>query len=93
MSAKTKVAIGPERTGEGTTTMVRWVPLSAVAEYLGVSRQKVRQLVQEGDLPEPSYQLGRRMPRWDIQEVEAAVKQVARWYWMVEGRSPGAWQR
>lgn len=83
-----RVRVSPQRVADGTTTLVRWVPLSTVAEFLGVKPGRVRKLVAEGDLPEPSYQLGARMPRWDLQAVEEAVKQAARWYWMVDYR-PG----
>ena len=43
----------------------RWLRPEDCARYLGKPVGALRQLVREGRIPAPSYQLGPRQPRWD----------------------------
>lgn len=48
----------------------RWLSPAAAAAHLGVSRSTLRGLVAAGQLPPPSYRLGRRLPRYDRESLD-----------------------
>jgi hypothetical protein len=43
----------------------RWLDCEEVARYLSVRVDRVAALVRAGRIPEPTYHLGPRSPRWD----------------------------
>jgi hypothetical protein len=43
----------------------RWLDTEATAKYLSVRPDALQRLVRQGRIPEPSYGLGPRRPRWD----------------------------
>lgn len=50
----------------------RWLNAEATARYLSVRVDALPRLVKAGRIPAPSYQLGKRMPRWDRLQLDAA---------------------
>lgn len=50
----------------------RYLSATALAQYLDMSRNMVDALVRSGKLPKPVY-LTTRMPRWDREQVDAAL--------------------
>lgn len=50
----------------------RWLDTRATAEYISVNPSALPRLVREGRIPKPSYQLGPRSPRWDVETLDAA---------------------
>lgn len=50
----------------------RWLDREALAEYISVRVDAVTRLQRAGRLPQPSYHLGPRQPRWDRARVDAA---------------------
>jgi hypothetical protein len=53
-------------------TEPRWLDLDSAARRINVRPDRMRRLVKAGVLPEPSYALGKRMPRWDRDLLDAA---------------------
>lgn len=49
----------------------RWLDREAVARYISVRVDEVSRLVRRGLLPEPSYHLGPKSPRWDRLTLDA----------------------
>ena len=52
----------------------RWLNSEQAAQYLTVKRAAFSRAVRNGSLPEPSLALGPRMPRWDISDLDQAMK-------------------
>jgi excisionase family DNA binding protein len=52
----------------------RWATLQATADYLGVTKRTVRQMVDDGRLN--AYRNGSRLVRLDLDEVDAAMTPV-----------------
>jgi len=55
-----------------------YVPVLIVMLLLGVSRTTVWRLRKSGALPEPK-KIGRRITRWNVGELRAALKSDALW--------------
>jgi predicted DNA-binding transcriptional regulator AlpA len=51
----------------------RWLDRDALAAHICESPTAIYRLVKQGRIPEPSYKLGRRKPRWDRDAVDAAL--------------------
>ena len=49
----------------------RWLDATAAAAYISVRVDSLRRLVKQGRIPEPSYTLGTRSPRWDREALDA----------------------
>ena len=49
----------------------RWASLQVTADYLGVTKRTVRQMVDDGRLT--AYRNGQRLVRLDLDEVDAAM--------------------
>jgi hypothetical protein len=49
----------------------RWLDRKATANYICAHVDSLRRLVKSGKLPEPSYELGKRSPRWDRLALDA----------------------
>ena len=49
----------------------RWLPPEDVAERIGVRFDEIPRLRRAGKLPEPSFHLGPRKPRYDRIEIDA----------------------
>ncbi len=54
-------------------TGAKWLDRDALAAHISVRPDAVARLVKAGRLPEPSYHLGPRQPRWDRERVDAAL--------------------
>lgn len=50
----------------------RWLNRRAAANYLSVQPNALKRLVREGRIPEPTYHLGPRSPRWDRVAIDEA---------------------
>jgi predicted DNA-binding transcriptional regulator AlpA len=57
--------------------LMRLAGRTELAEMLGVSRQRARQLTERDDFPGPIAQL-RRGPIWRVEDIEAWAEQVGR---------------
>lgn len=55
----------------------RWLDRDAVATYLRVRVDRVARLVKAGKVPQPSYHLGPRSPRWDRLQLDALFGDVS----------------
>ncbi len=51
----------------------RWLDRDALAAHISVRPDAIARLVKAGRLPDPSYHLGPRQPRWDREKVDAAL--------------------
>jgi len=51
----------------------RWLDRDALARHICVRVDAIPRLQRAGRLPEPSYHLGPRQPRWDRDRVDAAL--------------------
>lgn len=51
----------------------RWLDRDALAAHICVRVDAIARLTRQGRLPEPSYHLGPRQPRWDRDKVDAAL--------------------
>lgn len=51
----------------------RWLDRDALARHICVRPDAIARLQRAGRLPEPSYHLGPRQPRWDRDQVDAAL--------------------
>lgn len=51
----------------------RWLDRDALARHICVRVDAIARLQRAGRLPEPSYHLGQRQPRWDRDKVDAAL--------------------
>lgn len=51
----------------------RWLDRDALAAHISVRVDAISRLQKAGRLPEPSYHLGPRQPRWDRDQVDAAL--------------------
>lgn len=51
-----------------------WLTLPHAAEHLDVSVDALRRLVRQGKLPQPDRSLGPRMPRWDREALDKAMR-------------------
>ena len=49
----------------------RWLDREAVAQYIHVRVDELSRMQRKGLLPEPSYRLGPRSPRWDKLELDS----------------------
>jgi len=56
--------------------MPRWLSRPHAAEHLDISTTQLKRLVREGKLPPPSFPLGPRMPRWDIEALDKVMAQM-----------------
>jgi predicted DNA-binding transcriptional regulator AlpA len=56
--------------------MTRWLSLPHAAEHLDISADQLRRFVREGKLPAPDRSLGVRMPRWDREALDNAMRSV-----------------
>lgn len=50
----------------------RWLDREALARHISVRPSAITRLMRAGRLPQPSYHLGPRLPRWDRTQVDAA---------------------
>lgn len=57
--------------------MTRWLDRDALADRLSIRVHEIPRLARDGKLPQPSYHLGPRSPRWDCQEVDAMMAGAA----------------
>jgi len=57
--------------------MTRWLDRDGVADRLSVRVHEIPRLLRGGKLPEPSYHLGPRSPRWDCEAVDAMMAGTA----------------
>lgn len=48
----------------------RWLDRDAVAAYLRLRVEAVDRMARDGRLPQPSYTLGPRNPRWDRETLD-----------------------
>jgi excisionase family DNA binding protein len=53
----------------------RWASYRETAAYIGVNERTVRQMVDDGRLKQ--YSLGKRLVRFDLNEVDAAMRSDA----------------
>jgi predicted DNA-binding transcriptional regulator AlpA len=51
----------------------RWLDIAGVAHYLSVLESRIPRLRRDGLLPEPSYHLGERSPRWWSGDLDRAM--------------------
>jgi excisionase family DNA binding protein len=51
----------------------RWLDEEEAARYLSLRMSALRRLVKAGRLPSPNVSLGKRMPRWDKEELDRAM--------------------
>ncbi|GBQ44970.1 helix-turn-helix transcriptional regulator [Komagataeibacter europaeus] len=51
----------------------RWVGPSSLAKRLDTTPRNLPRYVAEGKIPQPSYHLGPKTPRWDIHAVDALM--------------------
>lgn len=51
----------------------RWLDREALALHISVRVDAIARLQRAGRLPQPSYHLGPRQPRWDRSKVDAAL--------------------
>jgi hypothetical protein len=51
----------------------RWLDRDALAAHICVRVDAISRLQKAGRLPEPSYHLGPRQPRWDRDKVDLAL--------------------
>lgn len=51
----------------------RWLDRDALARHISVRVDAVARFQRAGRLPPPSYHLGPRQPRWDRDQVDAAL--------------------
>ena len=54
--------------------MARFININEVAEYLGLSRMTVYNMVKDGQLPQGRKFRGAR--RWDIEELKSFLKEA-----------------
>ena len=52
----------------------RWLDLAGVAHHLSVREDRIPRLRRDGLIPEPSYHLGERSPRWWSEDLDAAMR-------------------
>jgi hypothetical protein len=57
--------------------MTRWLSTPRAAEHLDLSIDSLRRLVRLGKLPPPDRSLGLRMPRWDEEALDRAMRASA----------------
>lgn len=50
-----------------------WLNRDALAAHLCIRVDAISRLMRAGKLPDPSYHLGPRQPRWDRSKVDAAM--------------------
>jgi excisionase family DNA binding protein len=55
----------------------RWFDEDEAARYLSLRMSALRRLVKAGRLPSPNVSLGKRMPRWDKEELDRAMTGAA----------------
>jgi predicted DNA-binding transcriptional regulator AlpA len=48
----------------------RWLSRDLVADYLSIRVPEIPKLVKAGRLPQPTYHLGPRTPRWDRDAID-----------------------
>lgn len=48
----------------------RWLDRQGLADYLSVKYHSIARLQREGKIPQPTYHLGPRLPRWDRYQVD-----------------------
>ena len=51
----------------------RWLDRDALARHICESPSAINRMVKEGRIPQPTYRLGPRKPRWDRDAVDAAL--------------------
>ena len=51
----------------------RWLDRDALAAYISARVDAIPRILKAGRLPAPSYHLGPRQPRWDRDQVDAAM--------------------
>ncbi len=56
----------------------RWMDREALAAYVSVRVDYIPRLVRSGKLPEPSYHLGPKCPRWDRAALDACFEGAVR---------------
>jgi predicted DNA-binding transcriptional regulator AlpA len=49
----------------------RWIDRRDLAARLSIDRSAIPRLQRRGKLPPPSYHLGPKSPRWDVEAVDA----------------------
>ncbi|QHC36032.1 AlpA family transcriptional regulator [Komagataeibacter xylinus] len=54
-------------------SLPRWLDRQGLADYLSVKYHSIARLQQEGKIPQPTYHLGPRMPRWDRHQVDETM--------------------
>jgi predicted DNA-binding transcriptional regulator AlpA len=66
MSASRKKAVEPLAT--------RWISKKQVARLLDISVSTVERNVKRGILPDPTYKLGSRAPRWNEDDINILME-------------------
>jgi len=56
-----------------TDTHDGWLSRQGLLAYLDISEKKLRQLLRDGALPQPSDLLGTHLLRWSRAEIDAAL--------------------
>jgi predicted DNA-binding transcriptional regulator AlpA len=54
--------------------MTRFAKLGRVAEIVGAGKSTILAAVARGDFPKPIHTVGKKMTRWDLEEVEAHIE-------------------
>ncbi|MFT8818718.1 MAG: hypothetical protein ABF826_11935 [Komagataeibacter saccharivorans] len=54
-------------------TLERWVGPASLAKRLDTNTRNLPRYVAEGKIPQPSYHLGTKTPRWDIHAIDALM--------------------
>lgn len=56
----------------------RWLDRAALAAFVsGLDNEKIRRMTRAGKLPQPSYHIGPRSPRWWAPDVDAMIRSRA----------------
>ena len=55
----------------------RWLDRDALARHISVRVDAIARLQRAGRLPNPSYHLGQRQPRWD-RDAESYIAEIGR---------------
>ena len=58
-----------------TAITIRWLDRNTLADYIQVRVSELPRLGRRGLLPDPSYHLGPRSPRWDKNAVDALFQE------------------